>query len=481
MEFKVSQYTPSSFIEFVGNPLVEALPGMPEPSEIPRKLLVKPMYTPEERLKSVSDRLSSLQRISALHIPTQTDTEIAVNISRCLTWGYIGRNPISQETVDKAIARAGYVLTEPEKRYLSSFIAPIYGFPIIGISGVGKSTSIVNILQQYPQVIRHAKYGDEPFVATQVVWLKVDCPCDGSPKGLSAAVIHELDRVVGTQYSAEFITSRVSKDVLLLKLNQLAATFHLGILVIDEAQNLCSAKKEVSRELLNYLVTLANTIRVPVVMVGSPMMSRIFQSSFQQAKRVTGQGEVHMKLMKRTDKIWPFYFQSMWTYQYTKQIVELTGEMRDAFFEESVGNPFICSILYKLTQEDAILSRKETFDVQDVRRVSHERLGLTVQMRQDMLNGKDVDLSRLQSMWNPPAAEVQNEPSPEETIPLQTVQQKVAEKIFVLLKTDYDRIFQCVGNVMKENGAMLSEEKLIRLATTKYLELAGQEERGTSK
>ena len=173
---------------------------------------------------------------------------------------------------------------------------------MIGLSGVGKSTSVVNVLKMYPQVIRHTSYGGEPFVATQVVWLKVDTPCDGSPKGLCAAIIRELDAVAGTQYSAEFVSSRISKDALLLKVSQLAGSFHLGVMVLDEVQNLCSAKKEISRELLNFLVTLANTIRVPIVMIGSPMMSRIFQSSFQQAKRVTGQGEVHMELMKKEDK-----------------------------------------------------------------------------------------------------------------------------------------------------------------------------------
>ena len=269
-------YTQSSFIEFIGNPLVETLPTLPELSELPRKLLVQPKYRPSERYKPDEERLFALQRISALHIPTRADTDIAINLGRCLIWGYFGRNPMSRSTVEKAIQKAGYSLTEPEKNYLFGFTAPVYGFPVIGLSGVGKSTSIANILKQYPQIITHTAYMGEPFVATQVVWLKVDIPCDGSPKGLCAAIIQELDAVAGTRYAAEYISSRTSKDVLLIRVRQLASSFHLGVLVLDEVQNLCTAKKEASRELLNFLVMLANTIRIPIVIINFLSSGTIF-------------------------------------------------------------------------------------------------------------------------------------------------------------------------------------------------------------
>src|SRR5699024_3054395 len=51
---------------------------------------------------------------------------------------------------------------------------------IIGISGIGKTTAIERLLLMYPQVIKHEAYEGQPFNHTQIVWLKIDCPYDGS-------------------------------------------------------------------------------------------------------------------------------------------------------------------------------------------------------------------------------------------------------------------------------------------------------------
>ncbi|MEI2614896.1 MAG: ATP-binding protein [Methylotenera sp.] len=50
---------------------------------------------------------------------------------------------------------------------------------LIGCSGSGKSTTLNRILATYPQVIFHEKYN-----FTQIVYLKLDCPHDGSLKNL---------------------------------------------------------------------------------------------------------------------------------------------------------------------------------------------------------------------------------------------------------------------------------------------------------
>ena len=50
-------------------------------------------------------------------------------------------------------------------------------YSLIGCSGSGKSTTLQRILNLYPQVIYHEKYN-----FTQLVYLKIDCPHDGSLK-----------------------------------------------------------------------------------------------------------------------------------------------------------------------------------------------------------------------------------------------------------------------------------------------------------
>lgn len=139
-----AHYYSQSMEEFIGNPLLETIPPMDDPLLHPQLLLVRPPYKPEDRHLPASDRLIHLQRLAELHIPTKEDVMLLLSISRSLRWGYAGRNPMDMDTVRGALQDHGIELTEKLKRYLAGIIAPIYGFPVLGISGVGKTTSVQN-------------------------------------------------------------------------------------------------------------------------------------------------------------------------------------------------------------------------------------------------------------------------------------------------------------------------------------------------
>ena len=107
-----------------------------------------------------------------------------------------------------------------------------------------------------------------------------------------------------------------------------------------------------------------------------------------------------MNLMSHDGQEWDRFIKFVWRYQYTVNKVNLTTEMEGEFFEESVGNPFVASMLYKLVQDDAIISKKEKFSVADVKRVANEKMGITAKMRRDMLAGVDVELNAYCHLWD---------------------------------------------------------------------------------
>lgn len=386
---------------FIGNPLIEALPSIGEPDDYLEKLMVMPLYSEEDRGKSDRDRLLCLPTMKNLHMPVKADTEIALNIDRCLHWGYYGRNPMPISVIQKAYEDAGLPFDSHMQRLITSYKQPTYGFPVFGISGVGKTCSVMNVLTLYPQVIVHTQYRGVPFLMHQLVWLQVDCPDDGSTKGLCIRILRTMDKVLGTDFAKMHSSSRVSKDVLLDDVREAIDTCGLGILVIDDIQNLCDAKNQISRELLNFMVSLVNTVGIPIIMIGTPKFIPLLQAEFQQAKRATGEGEIRMDLMASDTKEWERFMTALWHYQYTREKVELTKEMRNAFYEETVGNPFLASILYKLVQDEAIISHNETFTPENVHSVADFRLGITKQQRKDMLNGKDFELNQYLKLWAP--------------------------------------------------------------------------------
>jgi ABC-type dipeptide/oligopeptide/nickel transport system ATPase component len=118
---------------------------------------------------------------------------------------------------------------------------------LIGLSGMGKTTALNSIAKLYPQVISHSKYKEQIFIETQVVWLKIDCPHDGSLRGF---VPHSssLDEALGIKkYSGRAATGR-SISVMLQNISQLCKTYFIGALIIDEMQHLCSSRGGQDRE-----------------------------------------------------------------------------------------------------------------------------------------------------------------------------------------------------------------------------------------
>ena len=199
--FEKANYQKLSELAFMGNPLIEALPFLGEPQDYASRLLVCMPYSEDDRKLSMTKRLNKLQYIKQLHVPSTIDTEIAMNIDRCLHWGYYGRNPMPMSVVQSAVEEAGIPFDDSLKKLYRSYKQPTYGFPVFGISGVGKTCSVMNVLTNYPQVIVHYNYRGCPFLMHQLVWLKVDCPPDGTIKGLCQRILQGIDKVLGTTFS----------------------------------------------------------------------------------------------------------------------------------------------------------------------------------------------------------------------------------------------------------------------------------------
>lgn len=61
----------------------------------------------------------------------------------------------------------------------------------MGFSGIGKSSVVERILSLYPQVLLHKS----PVNRLQVVWIKLNCPHDGSLKTLCMDFFTKVDNI----------------------------------------------------------------------------------------------------------------------------------------------------------------------------------------------------------------------------------------------------------------------------------------------
>lgn len=346
----------------------------------------KAAYNNGERKLDMQYRLHCIHRLFRYFQPLEQHIDIEQRISRSIRQGYLDRNPLAPEYA-RGMAE-GFAAMKDKSSYhmLRGMKTAASGFTIIGVSGVGKSTAVERILSLYPQRIIHARYHEEPLALTQLVWLKLDCPHDGSLKQLCYQFFYALDMAAETDYFQQYTKGRYSLDMLLIIMTQLVRQFQIGILVIDEIQHLNEAKGGGSDKMLNFFVTLVNTIGLPVVMIGTTKAMSILQSEFRQARRGSGQGDLIWDRMGN-DVAWNVFVKSMWRYQWTAKSVAYTDELANALYDESQGIIDIAVKLYAIVQIDAITSGAEGFAVSDIRKAAEKKLGLVKPMLDALRSG----------------------------------------------------------------------------------------------
>jgi hypothetical protein len=122
----------------------------------------------------------------------------------------------------------------------------------------------------------------------------------------------------------------------------------LGVLVIDEIQHL-NRSKAGPEALLNFLVTLVNTIGVPVILIGTLSAVPLLQENFRQARRASGMGSLIWDRMPQ-GKAWDHFIDRLWQYQWTRDVTPISPDIREALYKESQGILDIVVKLFMLAQ-----------------------------------------------------------------------------------------------------------------------------------
>lgn len=286
--------------EYNGNPLIEALPDIMSAEETLSCLTRTPAYNQGERNLEAKYRIHCLSRLlHDYYQPLAQHLDIENRISVCLRQGYRNRNPLERQYALMVNESYEAMLEKRDVRPVPGYHPNASGFTIIGVSGVGKSTAVESILSLYPQVIEHTEYKGMPLAATQIVWLKLDCPHDGSRGELCYRFFKAVDDAVGSEFFDQYKRSRITIDSMLTLMQRIAQEYSLGLLVVDEVQHLSLAKGG-SDAMLNFFVTLVNTIGVPVILIGTSKAMPILQGQFRQARRSSGHGDLIWNRMKKS-------------------------------------------------------------------------------------------------------------------------------------------------------------------------------------
>lgn len=241
---------------------------------------------------------------------------------------------------------------------------------------MGKTTALKAVLNLYPQVITHSRYHGHDFIHTQIVWLRFDCPNDGSLIGLCQAFFRAVDAALGdTIHSAQYKTRRALPS-LIQAMEQTASTYFVGAIFIDELQHLNVAKGMGKESMLNFFVTLINSLGIPVVFVGTNAMLKLFADVVRNARRVSGQGIYDFKQPPATDETWHLLLDAVWQYQWVKNPRELTDDLRATIYDLTQGVTDFLARLMILAQRYAIQSNIEELNADVFNHIAQTKMKL---------------------------------------------------------------------------------------------------------
>lgn len=348
----------------------EALPPILSTDDSARHMKYYPPYDKDKRDQPSHLRYHEIQNSLRLFSVLSKHLDLEQRVSRVIRGGYVNRQPLSPEFRRKLNKSAEFLSSnENARRRIGTMNT---GFTILGISGVGKSRTMLEVLTLYPQVIIHKHYKGRDFNFIQIVWLKLDCPPDGSIRGLCLNFFQTLDAILKTNYHHNY--RGCTANELRLHMARIAAEFGIGILVIDEIQNLSVAASGGRAEMLNFFVNLNNALGVPVVLIGTYKAYDILTGEFRQIRRGTGQGDFIWDPMTEDgeDGDWEFFVKDLWKYQYTQKPVELTPDLSHTLYYESQGITDIAAKLYMISQIRAIANRTEIITAKLIQRVAKE-------------------------------------------------------------------------------------------------------------
>jgi hypothetical protein len=385
--------------EWAGNPLIEALPRAIDVIQAGARLAHDPKN--DERLRDEPTHIRRLllqNSMKSLFIPLDNHLDLHQRLQCAIRVGYSDRNPLAPDYFDKLESKLDE-FDQYAGQYdpgIDNSATAASGFHILGLSGGGKSRAVLRCLQLLPQTVRHSSYQGRDFTYKQLVWLKLDCPFDGSRKGLCIQFFNTVDAILGTNYSRNYARTRRITEEMLSDMKLVAGNHSIGVLIVDEIQRLSLAQSGGAEKMLNFFVEMVNKIGVPVVLVGTYKGMSVLSGEFSQIRRGTGQGDMLWDRMEN-DEQWNHFVESLWRHQYVRKESkpgDRAGNdlsLRDVLYEETQGIVDFAIKVFTFAQERAMETGLERITAGLIRKAAKDKLKIP-RLVLDALKSKNMGI-----------------------------------------------------------------------------------------
>lgn len=373
-----ANYKEQEIEEYKENPFIEALPNIFSDDEVIDRFTSMPIITDDDKVKPSNLRYHIIKRAKNFVQPLPEHIKLERKLSVLIRRGYLARNPLDKTFLERLrilneLRNQGSDIKKVNEK-MSHIRSTADSLLIIGISGIGKTTAIERLLLMYPQIIKHEQYKGKNFTRTQIVWLKIDCSYDGSLPALCKSFFNAIDDLLGTRYLEKFGYTNKITSSMILHMTTLVSMYGIGVLVIDEIQQLLSSKDD-REEMLNFFVTLSNIVGIPTILIGTNEAQKMF-TNFRQARRAGSVGSIIWDRMTKESAEWNFFLETLWEFQCLKENTVLSDEIRNVFYDECQGITVVAVSIFILAQERALSEGKEKITCEMLRSTAKEDLSM---------------------------------------------------------------------------------------------------------
>jgi hypothetical protein len=373
-------------VRYAGNPLIEALPAPKTEEQLIASLEFLPPFDPSSRDWENHDRLRELLSVANIMVPLSSHIQLATVLDSMLREGYVGRRPNSREHA--AIYQEIYEEQQRGGAFRQTYdtLTPQLSTALVGVSGMGKTTTVKRCLAHIPRVIYHPELD-----LYQIPWLHFEMPGDGKGvKALLTSIIEAIAELIpNNTYSEDYVKhSRESVSSMQSSVRRLLNKHCVGLLIPDEVQNVANTRKA-DQIVMTELTTLANKSRTPVLFIGTNKAQKILSLDFRQARRAIGLGLGDWGPLPRYDESvgtdgtvqkepgeWVDFMTELWTYCWVRRPVQLDERLLDVFYDCTQGVLDLAIKLFAVSQARAIFDGSETLSEQLIRAVYDEQFKL---------------------------------------------------------------------------------------------------------
>ena len=340
--------------------ITSALPEMKAGNNLATKLTMTPEYNPDIRNQSEAVRLMALSDLYKIYLPSQMSLEIYNKLYLALL------RSLQKKTTKIAIQQQNQNYKAIRQQEYNGILGGSDSFTIIGTSGIGKSSAINRAIELI--TVNGVIEVDQPY--TKIIpCVIVQCPFDSSVKGLLLEILRKVDECLDSKYYYNALRARATTDMLIGSVSQIALN-HIGLLVVDEIQNVVNSKN--GKSLVGCLTQLINNSGISICMVGTPESTRFFEQAMQLARRSLGLQYSNLEY----NQYFYNFCKTLFSFQYVKNQTEITDGIIEWLYEHSSGVISIVVSLIHDAQEIAILNGRETLDLESLNEAYQQRLSM---------------------------------------------------------------------------------------------------------